>query len=192
MSRMGAVATSLVEVIEIHDPETDDIDFVLACREGDLDAFGELYRRHAPTILRYAWSVTGSRASAEDVLQDTFATAWSKRRRATIVDVSLLPWLLAICKNHLRNEVRRLQRRKTTSLEQAPELPARDIAQFDWVREAMDALTPEDRRVTELCLVHGLTYQQAADLVGSTPTAVGKRLQRARARLRAQLTNDVS
>lgn len=180
-------------MIEIEDPNDEpDIDFLLACREGDLDAFGELYSRHAPTVLRYAWSIAGTRAAAEDILQETFATAWIKRKRATIVDVSLLPWLLSICRNHLRNEVRRNNRRRTDSFDETPE-PAPGVAnQFAWVRDAMNELTAEDRRVCELCLVEGLTYRQAADLIGSTPTAVGKRLQRARARLRSALTDDVS
>jgi RNA polymerase sigma factor (sigma-70 family) len=187
------VVTSSAEVIDIDESSDEsDIDFLLACRDGDLDAFGELYNRHAPTILRYAWSVTASRASAEDILQETFATAWAKRKRATIVDVSLLPWLLSICRNHLRNDVRRSQRRRTYSVDNTPEPGPGVSDQFAWVRDAMDALTIEDRRVCELCLVEGLTYQQAADLIGTTPAAVGKRLQRARARLRSALTDDIS
>jgi RNA polymerase sigma factor (sigma-70 family) len=187
------VATSLVEVIEIDESSIEpDIDFLLACRSGNLAAFGELYSRHASTVLRYAWSVTGSREIAEDILQETFATAWAKRKKATIVDVSLLPWLLSICRNHIRNEVRRTLRRRTDNVAQPPEPGPGTADQFVWVRDAMDSLTPEDRRVCELCLVDGLSYQQAAELIGSTATAVGKRLQRARGHLRSALTDDIS
>ena len=122
VSRTGVIATSSVGVIEIDDPNNvSDIDFLLACRDGDLDAFGELYSRHAPIVLRYAWSLTGSRATAEDILQETFATAWAKRKRTTIVEVSLLPWLLSICRNRPRNEVRRTQRRRTDTVEYTPD-----------------------------------------------------------------------
>jgi RNA polymerase sigma factor (sigma-70 family) len=190
---MGIVATSSSEVIDIDDlNDTSDMDFLLACRDGDLDAFGVLYRRHAPTVLRYAWSVAGTRALAEDILQETFATAWAKRKHATIIDISLLPWLLSICRNHLRNEARRIQRRQTFSVDEVPEPSIGITDQFAWVRDALAMLTTEDRRVCELCLVEGLTYKQAADLIGSTPAAVGKRLQRARARLRSALTEDPS
>jgi hypothetical protein len=35
--------------------------------------------------------------------QETFVTLWMKRKKVTIVDESLLPWLLSVCKNQWRN-----------------------------------------------------------------------------------------
>ena len=104
-----------------------DLDFLLACQAGDLGAFSALYTRHGPVIMRYAWSRLGDRSLAEDVLQETFATAWAKIRKSTIVDKSLLPWLLAICANHLRNQSRRNLKHQTVLLDES----RRSVLQVD-------------------------------------------------------------
>ncbi|MFC5502213.1 RNA polymerase sigma factor [Lysinimonas soli] len=164
-----------------------DIDFLLACRDGDVDAFAELYARHAPTVLRFAWSRLGDRSLAEEVLQETFTTAWAKRRRASIVDLSLLPWLLAICYNHIRNQVRRRERTRTVPLDEVTVGAAPSSSDLAWIEETLGELSETDRRIVELCLIDGFSYREVADRVDSTPAAVGKRLQRARLRLRASL-----
>src|SRR5580704_8831208 len=48
------------------DDEPLDVELWLAYREGDATAFTALYRRHAPAVLRYAWSMLRDRAAAED------------------------------------------------------------------------------------------------------------------------------
>lgn len=168
--------------------ETPDIDFLLACRDGDVDAFAALYEKHAPTVLRYAWSRVGDRSLAEDILQDTFTTAWAKRRSASIVDLSLLPWLLAICHNYIRNQIRRSARTRTIPLESRSEDPAGPDYSLAWITDALDSLSPTDRRIVELCLIDGFSYRQVAEQLDSTPAAVGKRLQRARSRLQEALS----
>lgn len=80
-----------------------DVDLLIAFRRGDQVAFTDFYRRYAVTALRYAWSVLGDRILAEEAVQETFMTAWEKRRACRIVDESLLPWLLTICLNKCRN-----------------------------------------------------------------------------------------
>ncbi len=165
-----------------------DIDLLLAARAGDAAAFGQLYERHAPAVLRYAWSRAGDRGAAEELLQDTFLTAWARRRSATILDESLLPWLLVICRNHVANHLRRLARRRTDAVDPAL-LPAARAAdqEIAWISAELDRLSELDRRVCQLCLVDSLSYREAADELDSTPAAVGKRLQRARGRLRRAL-----
>ncbi len=168
--------------------ETPDIDFLLACRDGDVDAFAALYERHAPTVLRYAWSRIGDQSLAEEILQDTFMTAWAKRKSASIVDLSLLPWLLAICHNYVRNQARRSQRTRTIPLESRLSDPSTEDVSLAWITDALDALGPTDRRIVELCLIDGFSYRMVAEQLDSTPAAVGKRLQRARSRLQAALS----
>jgi RNA polymerase sigma-70 factor (ECF subfamily) len=172
--------------------ETADIDFLLACREGDVNAFAALYAKHAPAVLRYAWSRIGDRSLAEEILQDTFTTAWAKRRSASIVDLSLLPWLLAICHNYVRNQVRRSERTRTIPLESRTSDPATSDSSLALIKDAMDALSQTDRRIVELCLIEGFSYRNVAEQIDSTPAAVGKRLQRARSRLQAALSTSES
>lgn len=163
-----------------------DVELLLAARTGDVAAFAELYRRHSRAVLRYAWGRLGRQDSAEEVMQDTFVVAWAKRASAPIVDLSLLPYLLSVCRNHVANELRRQRRTRSvpfTDTVAAPQ-PDEDLA---WMHIELERLSPIDRQLCELCLGHGVSYRDAARIVDSTETAVGKRLQRARLRLRTGL-----
>lgn len=157
---------------------------------GDPAAFDRIYRRHAPAVLRYAWSLARTRAEADDLLQETFLTLWAKRRSIRLVDESVLPWLLVTCRNNALNLRRRQARRRELplealdALEALGESAAHDDAELLWMRGVLDTLTPADRRLCELCLVHGVSYREAARLLELSESAVGKRLQRAKARLR--------
>ena len=167
-----------------------DIELLLAAQRGDLSAFTEVYRRHSRAVLRYAWGKLGDGHQAEEVTQDTFTVAWTKLGKASIVDESLLPWLLVICRNHVANQLRRTQKQRAreSSAEPAESPQAReDLA---WMRLEVSKLSPLDQQLCQLCLVEGLSYREAAVLLDTSETAVGKRLQRARARLRTALGHD--
>ena len=164
-----------------------DIDLLLAAQRGDVSAFTKVYRRHSRAVLRYAWSRLNNEHHAEEATQDTFTVAWSKIGKASIVDESLLPWLLVICRNHVNNQLRRTQRQRaretTADVSISPRL-GEDLA---WMRLEVGKLSPLDQKLCQLCLVEGLTYKEAAALLDTSETAVGKRLQRARERLRTSL-----
>ena len=167
-------------------PSRYDIELLLAARTGDVSAFAELYRRHSRAVLRYAWGKLGRQDSAEEVMQDTFVVAWAKRDSAPIVDLSLLPYLLSVCRNHVANELRRQRRTHSQPFNDTIAAPQRD-ENLTWMRVELERLTPIDRKLCELCLGQGVSYRDAARIVDSTEAAVGKRLQRARMRLRTAL-----
>ena len=52
--------------------DVDDAELVQALRDGDEDAFRRLIDEHGPSLLRVAMSYVGSRAAAEEVLQETW------------------------------------------------------------------------------------------------------------------------
>lgn len=178
------------------DDEPLDLELWLAYREGDATAFTALYRRHAPAVLRYAWSMLRDRAAAEDVLQETFLTVWDRRRSSRTIDESLLPWILVVCRNHSRNSLRRAAKHRSAALESLPERPAgtdpmQQVGELDWIADELARLSPADQQLCQLCLVDGYSYAEAARILDTTKAAVGKRLQRARARLaRASAANE--
>ena len=147
----------------------------------DADSFEVLYDRYAPAVARFAWSVSLSNEAAQDLLQETFLTAWDKRRQIRLVNGSVLPWLLTTCRNHARNHARR--ERKWQDL---LELREESVADLRWALDSLAGLPPGERAVTELCVLHGLSYREAGERLGLSETTVGKRLQRARARLREE------
>ncbi|MEJ1229416.1 MAG: sigma factor [Galbitalea sp.] len=169
-----------MEVRKIDDDEPLDLELWLAYVEGDTTAFTLMYRRHASAVLRYAWSILGEQSAAEEALQETFLTAWEKRKVSNIVDESLLPWLLVVCRNHSRNLQRRARKHHAVSLDGAPHesalAQAVPVGEFAWIEAEIGRLSRADRLLCQLCLIEGHSYAQAARALETTPAAVGKRL----------------
>jgi RNA polymerase sigma factor (sigma-70 family) len=166
-----------------------DIDLLGAAQHGDKEAFAELFRRHGPIVLKYAWARVKEMQLAEDVSQETFVVAWMKRSKAQIVDESLLPWLLTVCRNVSSNALRRRTRERVDELPENATAPT-SREELVWLKSELARLSDVDRKICELCLVQGMSYSEAAGLMDLTQAAVGKRLQRARARLRVALGED--
>jgi RNA polymerase sigma-70 factor (ECF subfamily) len=163
-----------------------DVHLLAAFARGDEDAFSTLYRRHAPAVLRYAWAVAETPQQAEDLVQEAFVTLWRKGSAAAVYDDSLLPWLLTVCRNHGRNTRRAESRHRHVALESVPEAtaPSNDLR---WLLDDLDVLSPDDRRLCELCLVEGYSYHEAARMLDISTAAAGKRLERARAKWKKEL-----
>ena len=154
--------------------------------KADDRAFQELHDRYGARVVRYAWAVSPSRDAVHELVQDTFMTMWLKGASLELTGTSLLPWLLVTCRNHAANRRRKDARwAAMTDLDENiadHRLAAAD--QLKWVIQEIEALPETDRLVVDLCLLQGFTYAEAAAQIGSTPAAVGKRLQRARAMLK--------
>jgi RNA polymerase sigma factor (sigma-70 family) len=169
------------------DNEPLDLELWVEYCQGDRSAFTALYRRHAAAVIRYAWSIVHDRVAAEEVLQDTFLTAWDKRRASHIVDESFLPWLLVVCRNHARNAVRKAAKHGAVSIERVTVRVSDPPDELAWIAVEIDRLSASDQLLCRLCLMEGYSYAEAARILDTTQAAVGKRLQRVRARL-AQAT----
>jgi RNA polymerase sigma factor (sigma-70 family) len=171
--------------------EDSDVDLLPLVRKGDLHAFTAIYRRYGSRVLRYLMVHTLDEASVEDLLQQTFFTAWSKHGQARIVGSSMLPWLLVIARNHSANEYRRLLREKFRTQNVQPD--SQSLIPFEqrlWIEMELDKLSPVDQEVCRLCLVEGYSYAEAAEMLGVTSSTIGKRLERAKARLRAAFRSE--
>ncbi|AGZ42703.1 RNA polymerase sigma factor [Actinoplanes friuliensis] len=164
-------------------------------RAGDADAFGRLFDEHAATVYRHAVRVTADRAGAEDVVSLTFHEAWRLRARLRPDGDSVLPWLLGIATNVLRN-TRRAARRHQAALARLPVRDSvpdfsdevvdrlRDAEHLRAAAAALAQLRRTEREVFTLCVWTGLDYAAAAEALGVPVGTVRSRLSRARARLR--------
>jgi len=167
-------------------------DAVLLARlaTGDAEALREVFDRHAAAVTRYAWALAAERMDVEELVQDTFLTAWKKG--ASIPESSLLPWLLVTCRNHALNLQRRRAKHRADELTDHPAPPDAGEAreQLRWVMDEIERLPALDRRVCVLCLIEGRTYGEAAEELGLSVGAVKQRVLRARTRLRKVVTDD--
>lgn len=157
--------------------------------DGHESAFVELYDATADAVLRFAWTLAPDLATAQDIVQETYLTLWRKAARVTTVNGSALPWLLVTVRNLARNRARRDRRwRELVDLHEASLLSdpqqGEAAAELRWALDSIAALPPTDRRVCELCLLHGYTHAEAARSLGLSEAAVSKRISRVRLRLR--------
>lgn len=141
-----------------------------------------------PRLRRFALALCGSPADADDLVQASverallYAAQWQPGTRMD-------SWLYKIAQNLWRDELR-AHRRRAEPLEEAEEVvgeDGRDVTlqqlQIDEARRAMRALPDEQRAVLALVVLDGLSYQQAADVIGVPIGTVMSRLARARSRM---------
>ncbi|MFK3983551.1 RNA polymerase sigma factor [Micromonospora sp. NPDC050397] len=165
-------------------------------RDGDPDAFRELFDAYARSVYNHAYRLTGDWSTAEDVVSLTFLEAWRLRDRVDVgVEAgSLRPWLLGIATNVTRN-VRRAARRHDVALARLPRAEAvPDFAEevssridgrgrLALAMTALAALRKPEREVLALCVWSGLDYAEAAEALGVPVGTVRSRLSRARTKL---------
>ncbi|MET9496206.1 RNA polymerase sigma factor [Streptomyces sp. NPDC006552] len=163
-------------------------------RAGERGAFAELYELCAGPVYRHALWLTGDWSTAEDIMSETFLTAWRARERLHPEEGSLRPWLLGIATHKAENARRGLRRRVAFLARQrrppvvadfAPEVEGRvdDARRLAAVQDSLDRLRRPEREVLTLCVWSGLDYQQTAEALGIPVGTVRSRLSRARARL---------
>jgi RNA polymerase sigma-70 factor (family 1) len=141
----------------------------LVCRliTGDIAAFNEIYHKYFHPVYCNALKIIREAPVAEDVLQDVFITLWEKR--ATIdPEKSLAGWLFIICYHKSVNILRKRLRESLLYKElQAPEENSMEEeikygTQWKVLENALSCLSPQRRKVFELCKLQGKTYEEAA------------------------------
>jgi RNA polymerase sigma factor (sigma-70 family) len=180
-------------MVRMEHGETPDTQLLAQCAAGDRRALAAVLGRHAPAVTRYAWALVASQLDVEEVVQDTFFTFWRKSEEIVLRDSSLLPWLLATCRNLSLNLNRARARRASDPLpgdlaaaSQSSEMRDR----LRWVMKEIEALSPLDRRICELCLIEGRSYAEAAEETGMSIGAVRQRVARSRTKLRKAVTEN--
>lgn len=158
----------------------------------DETRFRQLFEIGYQPLVAYARRRTLNPSAADDVVAETFATAW--RRRADLrPGAAPLPWLYGIAANVLRNQ-RRSQGRALRLVDRLQHDPlSAPVAEVDLelpdpeLHDALDRLSFDDREILRLVTWEELTHAEVAETLGCSVNAVGIRLHRARKRLRHEL-----
>lgn len=166
---------------------------------GDDAAFAELYDLLSPRLFGYLMRQTRSRARAEDLLQQTLLQMHNARGRF-IPGAEVTPWAFAIARRLLIDSVRRGKREVLGDGRDGAEGSSEGVSTDDAADELVEAREladrlqkelarlPETQRVAfELIKQEGLSVAEAAEVLGTTVTAVKLRAHRAYEALRGVL-----
>lgn len=147
-----------------------------------------MYDESYVRLLGYALGYV-NRASAEEIVSETFLIAW---RRLSDVPSRELPWLFGVARNLIRERYRADQRLRTLCAELGAEGltgqhvgdVAERVADRAAALQALAELPDADRELLTLLAWHGLTNAEAAQVLGCSTATLLVRLHRARRRLR--------
>lgn len=138
-----------------------------------MGSFEDLYRQHVQAVFRYAYRMTGDRATAEDVTSEAFLALY---RNLGSIDQSLLPgWLLTVARNRARDLWRRqaVEQKYLDGLDD-PVVQPTELEEL--VLECAD-LKPIHRTCLMLRYVYGMTRAEIATKTGLRETQVKGHLQ---------------
>ncbi len=182
-----------------------DVQLMLRFQNGDMEAFQQLFHKFSPAVVNFASQFLGTRARAEEIGQEVFLQVyrWQKRYEPR---AKFSTWLFKIANNHCLNEVRKGEYRVTyESLEpidpkeneRTRDLPDTNLGTGEETLAAKEAagkiqailwrIPASQRAALLLSRLEGLSYQEVAEVLGSTEKAVKSLVFRANQSLKEGL-----
>jgi RNA polymerase sigma-70 factor (ECF subfamily) len=179
-------------------------DFLLMERvaAGDHTAFRALVERHRNSVIGTVAKMLGNSSEAEDIAQQVFLRIWRNAKRYR-PDAKFTTYLFTITRNLVFNETRRRSRKKEVSsdereehsnqlIEASPDRqPDAQLLQTELqkaVDDAIAALPEAQRMAVVLRRYEQLSYEEIADVLSLSVSAVKSLLFRARTTLREALS----
>lgn len=171
-----------------------DIELLQLLERGEMLALGEIYDRYRQDVYRYALTLVKIPEIAEDLVQDVFVKIWEVRQRLEIKQ-SFRSYLFRIChnraidinkeiasKHHLVNQlVHHYQAATDAELSFTQE----DLQRYDeLVEEALSTLTPQRRKVFDMCKKEKKSYEEVARELKISPNTVKAHVSQTLALLR--------
>ena len=160
--------------------------------------YNQWVKDHYRFLMRSAWALTGSRAVAEDVVQDCFASAWRYRSQLRQPELARA-WLFQIMRRHalrylVPSALGPLSVGGDEGDDEAARQPAADLSldnQLDVV-SALMRIAPIHREVLVLFYFDDMPTAQMAEALDVAPGTVLSRLARARDALKAAMSPPTS
>lgn len=160
-------------------------------RTGDPEAFEAVIRAHDPAFRMLAARLVGD-IRTDDILQEAYLRAFRAIGRHRGPTGSVPAWLWRIVYHTCIDELRRVRREPTQSLDDGIELagPGPEEVATDRARltAALAGLTSEQRAAVVLVDALGFDYSEASSILGIRRGTVASRLSQARAALRRVLS----
>ena len=164
-----------------------EVQLVEAARNGNVESFGALYDRYYPAVVGVAYAMLGDIHQAEDTAQETFAIACRDLKRLRQAE-KFAGWLRGICRNVAKGLIRSRSRRVELDVPTVIDESASKDGSAEAVRQAVTELPARAREVVLLHYFSGLSHEEIARLLATSPQAIHGRLVRARRKLAPRLS----
>ena len=196
-----AISESAAQRFTAADP---DVRLMLEVRADSADAFEELMKRYQNRLVSLMTHLVGRRDMAEDLAQDVFLRIYRARKRY-VPGSKFSTWLYTIANNVASNALRGLARRKEINLVGSPSgemsnqpleaaaveasglMPTRQLDKAELhevVKLAIATLNERQRMAVLLNKFEHLSYEEIAEVMQLSPSAIKSLLSRARSNLR--------
>jgi RNA polymerase sigma-70 factor (ECF subfamily) len=162
----------------------------------DTAAFEALYNRYRQETYRYMLTVVKVPELAEDLVQDVFIKVWDVRARLDI-RVDFRSYLFRICHNSAIDLNKRIaaDRRLLDNvlkhwqlMAEAEPFTQEELLQYDnLVEEALGSLSPQRRRIYELCKKENKSYEEVARELNISANTVKTHIKQTLALLRTYI-----
>ena len=149
---------------------------VAAMAAGDSDrALTTFYELYASTVLALLMKMLGSRAEAEELLQEVFVELWRRAPQYDPARGNVVAWVITVARcralDALRARARRSGNRQSEYSEGdalvtesgRPDVMASSTRWHQALRKSFQRLKPEERAVLELSYFQGMSHGQIAD-----------------------------
>ena len=188
----------------LHDP---DVQLMLRAKQGDEGAFTQLVKSYQDRLTNIFYHMVQSQEAAEDLAQDVFLRIY-RARHGYLPTARFSTWLFRIANNLASNSRRAKGRRKEVNLpgsesgplganpaeqlalEKSGLMPNRQLDRRELqavVQQAMEQLNERQRMAVLLHKYEDMSYEDIAEAMELTPTAIKSLLSRARENLRQAL-----
>ncbi len=154
-------------------------------KEGDSEAFGQLYDHYVTGIFRFVYYRVGSKQLAEDLTSETFVRGLRSIQRFSWQGKDFGAWLTTIARNLITDHFKSSRSRLEFTTESIPEGrataagPEQEVLTLisnEMLFEAVNGLPPEQRDCILMRFIQGMSIAQTAAAIGRSEGAI-KQLQ---------------
>lgn len=170
-------------------------DLIILLKDGDEQAYLEIYERYKLLLLKHAYSKLGNQDDADDIVQDLFIHLWENK--STIAFTSNLSgYLYTAIRNRVFNHFYS-KKRVTNYLDSLvdfinqgdyiTDLTIRERELNNLIENEINALPPRMREVFNLSRTCGLSHKEISEQLGTSEQTIAKQITNALKILRVKI-----
>lgn len=166
--------------------ESEEQQLIDRAKEGDGDAFTELFHRYYTMIYAFAYRLCFDKADAQDVAQETFVKA-ARSLASFRQESSFKQWLYRIALNCGHDRNRSHGRRNRLAEAVGDDTPERSSKDFTELHEALENLPEDWRQAVTLVFFEGMSHAEAGRVMRCAEATVSWKIFMAKRKMKGLL-----